>query len=162
MRLKNKKHKHFSRTDNKKYQEQNHKKEKTNNNNNYCHHHYFYRIRVHYTVLTQHTTPQTTPTKRSCSSRGDLIEQQYLCCSRHPTACQKTKQTTPEHKHTLLKPSNQQAERPQKVLVPLIPKPHTTRKSMRVILVLPEKPLLPIQQNTAHTNSNKKLATTRC
>jgi len=34
MRLKNKKHKHFSRTDNKKYQEQNHKKEKTNNNNN--------------------------------------------------------------------------------------------------------------------------------
>jgi len=32
MRLKNKKHKHFSRTDNKKYQEQNHKKEKTNNN----------------------------------------------------------------------------------------------------------------------------------
>jgi len=33
MRPKNKKHKHFSRTDNKKYQEQNHKKEKTNNNN---------------------------------------------------------------------------------------------------------------------------------
>jgi len=65
MRLKNKKHKHFSRTDNKKYQEQNHKKEKTNNNNNnYCH--YFYRIRVHYTVLTQHTTPHTTPNKRSC------------------------------------------------------------------------------------------------
>ena len=65
MRLKNKKHTHFSRTDNKKYQEQNHKKEKTNNNNHYCHH-YFYRIRVHYTVLTQHTTPHTTPTKRSC------------------------------------------------------------------------------------------------
>ena len=64
MRLKNKKHKHFSRTDNKKYQEQNHKKEKTNNNNNYCC--YFYRIRVHYTVLTQHTTPHTTPNKRSC------------------------------------------------------------------------------------------------
>ena len=33
MRPKTKKHKHFSRTDNKKYQEQNHKKEKTNNNN---------------------------------------------------------------------------------------------------------------------------------
>ena len=64
MRLKNKKHKHFSRTDNKKYQEQNHKKEKTNNNNNYCC--YFYRIRVHYTVLTQHTTPHTTPNKRPC------------------------------------------------------------------------------------------------
>ena len=33
MRLKNKKHTQiFSRTDNKKYQEQNHKKEKTNNN----------------------------------------------------------------------------------------------------------------------------------
>ena len=64
MRPKTKKHKHFSRTDNKKYQEQNHKKEKTNNNNNYCC--YFYRIRVHYTVLTQHTTPHTTPNKRSC------------------------------------------------------------------------------------------------
>ena len=62
MRPQNKKHKHFSRTDNKKYQEQNHKKEKTNNNNNYCH--YFYRIRVHYTVLTQHTTPQTTPNQK--------------------------------------------------------------------------------------------------
>ena len=27
---------------------------------------------------------------------------------------------------------------------------------MHAVLVLPEKPLLPIQQNTAHTNSNKK------
>ena len=27
---------------------------------------YFYRIRVHYTVLTQHTTPHTTPNKRPC------------------------------------------------------------------------------------------------
>ena len=74
MRLKNKKHTHFSRTDNKKYQEQNHKKEKTNNNNNYCC--YFYRIRVHYTVLTQHTTPHTTPTNQQSGillqSRGDL------------------------------------------------------------------------------------------
>ena len=63
MRLKNKKHKHFSRTDNKKYQEQNHKKEKTNNNNKTNIHYYcfLYRIRVHYTVLTQHTTPHTTP-----------------------------------------------------------------------------------------------------
>ena len=58
MRPKNKKHKHFSRTDNKKYQEQNHKKEKTNNNHSLL---FFYRIRVHYTVLTQHTTPHTTP-----------------------------------------------------------------------------------------------------
>ena len=60
MRPKNKKHKHFSRTDNKKYQEQNHKKEKTNNNNTIIVI-VFYRIRVHYTVLTQHTTPHTTP-----------------------------------------------------------------------------------------------------
>ena len=57
MRPKNKKH-NFSRTDNKKYQEQNHKKEKTNNNHSLL---FFYRIRVHYTVLTQHTTPHTTP-----------------------------------------------------------------------------------------------------
>lgn len=68
MRLKNKKHKHFSRTDNKKYQEQNHKKEKTNNNNNYCC--YFYRIRVHYTVLTQHTTPHTTPNQTQPKHMG--------------------------------------------------------------------------------------------
>ena len=61
MRLKNKKHTHFSRTDNKKYQEQNHKKEKTNNNNTIIVIIIFYRIRVHYTVLTQHTTPHTTP-----------------------------------------------------------------------------------------------------
>ena len=63
MRLKNKKHTHFSRTDNKKYQEQNHKKEKTNNNNTIIVIIIFYRIRVHYTVLTQHTTPHTTPTQ---------------------------------------------------------------------------------------------------
>jgi len=75
MRLKNKKHKHFSRTDNKKYQEQNHKKEKTNNNNTIIVI-VFYRIRVHYTVLTQHTTPHTTPNNQQSGillqSRGDL------------------------------------------------------------------------------------------
>ena len=72
MRLKNKKHKHFSRTDNKKYQEQNHKKEKTNNNNTIIVI-VFYRIRVHYTVLTQHTTPQTTPNQIGPAyTRGDL------------------------------------------------------------------------------------------
>ena len=69
MRLKNKKHKHFSRTDNKKYQEQNHKKEKTNNNNTIIVI-VFYRIRVHYTVLTQHTTPHTTPNQIRPTLRG--------------------------------------------------------------------------------------------
>ena len=67
MRLKNKKHKHFSRTDNKKYQEQNHKKEKTNNNHSLL---FFYRIRVHYTVLTQHTTPHTTPNHMQPKNTG--------------------------------------------------------------------------------------------
>ena len=67
MRLKNKKHKHFSRTDNKKYQEQNHKKEKTNNNHSLL---FFYRIRVHYTVLTQHTTPHTTPNQTQPKHMG--------------------------------------------------------------------------------------------
>ena len=66
MRLKNKKHKHFSRTDNKKYQEQNHKKEKTNNNHSLL---FFYRIRVHYTVLTQHTTP-TNNTHQKITQKG--------------------------------------------------------------------------------------------
>ena len=55
----------------------------------------FYRIRVHYTVLTQHTTPQTTPTNQQSGilpTRGDSLEQ-HSCCPRYPTACQKTKQT---------------------------------------------------------------------
>ena len=38
-------------------------KRKTNNNHSLL---FFYRIRVHYTVLTQHTTPHTTPNKRPC------------------------------------------------------------------------------------------------
>ena len=103
MRPKNKKHKHFSRTDNKKYQEQNHKKEKTNNNNtntiNCC-----FFIAFASTIQFSHNTPpqQTTPTKNETQkryhqagpayTRGDLIEQQP-CCPRHPTACQTTKQT---------------------------------------------------------------------
>ena len=33
----------------------------------------FYRIRVHYTVLTQHTTPHTTPTKGSCFIKGVIL-----------------------------------------------------------------------------------------
>ena len=33
----------------------------------------YYRIRVHYTVLTQHTTPQTTPNQIGPAyTRGDL------------------------------------------------------------------------------------------
>ena len=51
---------------------------------------FFYRIRVHYTVLTQHTTPQTTPNhtrpktngpqpaKGPAYLRGDSIEQQSV------------------------------------------------------------------------------------
>ena len=157
MRPKNKKHKHFSRTDNKKYQEQNHKKEKTNNNNTntiYCC--YFYRIRVHYTVLTQHTTPtnntqphathvQRPQPARSCSyKRGDSIEQQP--CVAPDTQQHAKQQNKPKHKHTLLKPSNQQAERPQKILAsstPTTPHAHTTHAHTRGVSHL------------------KKLATTR-
>ena len=76
MRPKNKKHKQiFSRTDNKKYQEQNHKKEKQTTTTKQSLSSFFYRIRVHYTVLTQHTTPQTTPTNQQSGilpTRGDL------------------------------------------------------------------------------------------
>ena len=121
MRPQNKKH-NFSRTDNKKYQEQNHKKEKTNNNNIVA---IFYRIRVHYTVLTQHTTPtnNTQPTTaqvtrpqpaRSClHQRGDLLEQQP-CCPRHPTACHNNKT------------NHQNPNTNTLILVSLIP-PHTKR-----------------------------------
>jgi len=39
-------------------QKRKNKQQQQNKHHYYC---FFYRIRVHYTVLTQHTTPQTTP-----------------------------------------------------------------------------------------------------
>ena len=118
-----------SRTDNKKYQEQNHKKEKTNNNHSLL---FFYRIRVHYTVLTQHTTPHTTPTNQQpgiLPTRGDSLEQ-HSCCSRYPTACHTTKQTIKNQTqtHLLLCKTlyNQQGLKDRKkFLFHQLPKPHT-------------------------------------
>ena len=43
------------------------KKKKQTTTINCC---YFYRIRVHYTVLTQHTTPQTTPNQTQPKNTG--------------------------------------------------------------------------------------------
>ena len=94
---------------------------------------YFYRIRVHYTVLTQHTTPHTTPNNQQSGillqSRGDFIEQQP-CCSRYPTACHKTKQTITNQTqtHLLLCKTlyNQQGLKDRKkFLFHQLPKPHT-------------------------------------
>ena len=98
MRLKNKKHTHFSRTDNKKYQEQNHKKEKTNNNNKTNIIIVVIFIAFASTIQFSHNTPPHTqhPTK-GLAYQGWSIEQ-HSCCSRHPTACHK--QNKPEHKHT--------------------------------------------------------------
>ena len=73
----------------------NHKKEKQTTTTNIVVAINYYRIRVHYTVLTQHTTPtnnthQPTVSDLAYQIRGDSIEQQP-CCSRHPTACHKNK-----------------------------------------------------------------------
>ena len=89
MRPKNKKH-NFSRTDNKKYQEQNHKKEKTNNNKTII---VAIFIAFASTIQFSHNTPPHTqhPTK-GLAYQGWSIEQ-HSCCSRHPTACHTTKQT---------------------------------------------------------------------
>ena len=99
----------------------------------------FYRIRVHYTVLTQHTTP-TNNTHQGILlyQRGDSIEQQS-CCSRHPTACQKTKQTkTQTH---LLPCKTLMANWPKKpYFVSLIPlHAHTTHAHTRGVSHLKTK-----------------------
>ena len=110
MRPKNKKH-NFSRTDNKKYQEQNHKKEKTNNNNTntiYC----CFFIAFASTIQFSHNTPPhkqhpTTcdPRSKAATSKKVLLNQGViyrtttLCCPRHPTACQTTKQTIKTQTH---------------------------------------------------------------
>ena len=140
MRLKNKKHKHFSRTDNKKYQEQNHKKEKTNNNNKTNIIIVAFFIAFASTIQFSHNTPPHTqhpttcdPKTRAATSkkvllkfRGDSIEQ-HSCCSRYPTACHKTKQTRTQT-HLLLCKNlyNQQGLKDRKkFLFHQLPKPHT-------------------------------------
>ena len=149
MRLKNKKHKHFSRTDNKKYQEQNHKKEKTNNNNTII---VAIFIAFASTIQFSHNTPpqQTTPNhmrpktngpqpaKGPAYLRGDSIEQQP-CCSRHPTACHTTKQTKTQTR--LLPCKTLMANWPKKpYFVSLIPlHAHTTHAHTRGVSHLKTK-----------------------
>ena len=132
---------------------------------------FFYRIRVHYTVLTQHTTPtnNTQPNTaqvtrpqpaRSClHQRGDLLEQQP-CCPRHPTACHNNK-TNHQNQNT-----NTSAL--QNPLQPIRPK---DRKSLcfinsynpthkaRVGLVSPENKNRHHQAPHQHRAMTKKLAT---
>ena len=150
MRPKNKKHKHFSRTDNKKYQEQNHKKEKTNNNNTII---VAIFIAFASTIQFSHNTPPHTqhPTRhnpkthgpqpaRYYFTRGDFIEQ-HSCCSRHPTACHTTKQTITNQTQTHLllcktPPTGQPAE---KAPLCFIDSQNHTHE-MCAALVLPEKP----------------------
>ena len=140
MRPKTKKHKHFSRTDNKKYQEQNHKKEKTNNNHSLLL--FLSHSRPLYSSHTTHHPTHNTHQGILLYQRGDFIEQQP-CCSRYPTACHKTKQTkTQTHFAQTLQP---------------------TRLKDR------KKPLSHQLPNHTHevcgyllSPANKKLATTRC
>ena len=67
------------------------RKNKQQQNNHCC-----FFIAFASTIQFSHNTPpHTTPTNQQLGilpTRGDFIEQQP-CCSRHPTACHKTKQT---------------------------------------------------------------------
>ena len=118
----------------------------------------YYRIRVHYTVLTQHTTPtnntqpnhnpnyQATTSKILLDLRGDLIEQQTVL-PQTPNSMPQTK-TNHQNQNTNnicpAKPlTTKKAERPQEAFVSLIP-PHA--------------------QNTCRTyfHLKTKTATTRC
>ena len=131
MRPKNKKHKYHAQTTKNTKNKTTKKKKQTTTKQSLL---LFYRIRVHYTVLTQHTTPQTTPNNQQLGilpTRGDSIEQQS-CCSRHPTACQTTKQTRTQT-HFAQTLTTNKAERPQKTFVSSTPKPHT--QHMHAVLV---------------------------
>ena len=102
---KNKKH-NFSRTDNKKYQEQNHKKEKTNNNT------IIVAIFIAFasTIQFSHNTPPHTQHPHRCNpkthrpqparyyfTRGDLQNNTRAALDTQQHA---KKQNKPEHKHT--------------------------------------------------------------
>ena len=66
-----------------------------------------------------------------------------------------TKQTTPEHKHTLPKPSNQQAERPQKILVSSTPKTTHMKHACDTCFHLKTKNLPPLRAQTRHQTMTK-------
>ena len=53
-------------------------------------------------LYSSHTThhPTHNTHQKVLITRGDSLEQQYLCCSRHPTACHKTKQTIKQSLNT--------------------------------------------------------------
>ena len=64
---------------------------------------YFYRIRVHYTVLTQHTTPHTTPTNQQSGilpTRGDLQNNTRAALDTQQHATKQNKPSQTKHKHT--------------------------------------------------------------
>ena len=154
MRPQNKKHKTFFTHRQQKIPRTKPQKKKNKQQQN---NHYllllFYRIRVHYTVLTQHTTPHTTPnhmrpknqwattSKRSCLIRGDSIEQQP-CCPRHPTACH-TNKTNHQNTNTL-------------IFVSLIP--HTRKNHVRDLFHLKTKTATTSRLNQTQ-NNDEKLAT---
>ena len=112
MRPKNKKHKHFSRTDNKKYQEQNHKKEKTNNNNKTNIIIVAFFIAFASTIQFSHNTPPHTHNTHTDATQKHIgHNQQDLAWSKGwsyrttnrvapDTQQHATKQNKPEHKHT--------------------------------------------------------------
>lgn len=120
-----------SRTDNKKYQEQNHKKEKQTTTNNCC-----FFIAFASTIQFSHNTPPHTQHPTRCNPkryhqadlvylRGDLIEQQYLCCPRHPTACHTNKTNPNTNTFAETPPTGQPAEKASPCLCSIDPKtPH--------------------------------------
>ena len=146
MRPKNKKH-NFSRTDNKKYQEQNHKKEKTNNNT------IIVAIFIAFasTIQFSHNTPPHTQHPHRCNpkthrpqparyyfTRGDLQNNTRAALDTQQHA---TKQNKPEHKHTHPCFTD--------------PKPHAHTTTCGTCLHLKTKTLSPLRAQTRHQTMTK-------
>ena len=141
MRLKNKKHKHFTHRQQKIPRTKTTKKKNKQQQQYYCHCHYYHRIRVHYTVLTQHTTPtNNTQPNRSCLHKGVINRTTSVALDTQQHAIQ-TKQTIKTRTQTRLPktPPTNKAERPQKAFVLSIPKPHTRTQHMRTHKAFPTK-----------------------
>ena len=119
---------------------------------------YFYRIRVHYTVLTQHTTPHTTPTNQQSGilpTRGDLQNNTRAALDTQQHATQQNKPSKPEHKHVCC-PAKPLKQRPRFVSST----PKTTHMKYVRYLSSPENKNLP--PHAKPTRDNKKLSPARC
>ena len=174
MRPQNKKHKTFHAQTTKNTKNKNHKKEKqTTTTNIIAIAINYYRIRVHYTVLTQHTTPtnntqpdetqKRVPPSRSCLHKGVIYRTTSVALDTQQHAI-KTKQTIKTKTQTIFalqNPHDQPATRPQEAFVsstPTTPHAHTTHAHTRGVSHLKNRHH---QAPKAPSNDEKTLSPTR-